>query len=1568
MTVVGTPLSRTLTIINQGNGELTLNSASLILPTGFSVVTPFATTVAPYGGQTTFTIRLDAAVPGSYFGILSFASNDADENPLSIGISGLVNGGGYTGQDITVSGMRLVNDTGYSDADNVTYDPRLTAVVEGDFAAGRVEVQFDHNADGLIDGTLTAAQSGAVITYDPIAMAPELAGYVGFVTFRYRPVPRNAQGAITSIGEWGEFPIELVASPTAGNLRVQHFGLKTDTGLSNTDKLTVDPTVFAIVSGNLDGGSARLEFDHEGDGVTEGSINITNNVDEFYYDPRTVEPDFADEYGTRTLSYRLLKLDAAGAVVATGGWDAFRFTIELTPDSTWSIGELALANDTGETNNDLITSDPTLRGKVTGGPPAGSSALNLPKAIVQFDLNGDQIVDRTTHADADGTFEFRPPFATYGQKSVQARVKQRSPQYQQYLFGAWSSIVFEYVAAAAPIVEQLRLVRDTGSSSTDKITRDARIAGEVSGSDDAFLRIEFDTGNDGLPEGMVLASDTGSFEFLPKGLTPGANTVRIRTGRYDTLTSQTVYSAWTPFSFTYEAMPLPVVSTLQLVADTGASSTDGITTRSTLSASLSGGEGDLGGLEVEFDHNNDGVSDGSTISGGSGKFEYRPLGLPAGAVTIRARAIDWDENLSTNVQGPWKSLSFTLQTPAFQPAVFTSFGLERDTGGSASDRITSDATLRGAISAGGNGNTRAFVTLEFDHNGDGVVDGQTTTDAEGAFRYVPIGLAGGTHTLRARAKEWNYQTRQGQFGVWQPITITLETPANAVPTVSFGLRADTGVSSADGLTANALLVGQVSNDQTGERLLVEMDHNGDGIAEGVTYTNSQGEFTYAPEALGFGQTTISARAIEWNNATGQYQAGPWQPVSFTLEDQPSAPAVITAISLEEPIQTGSQTTYVPALAGRISNAWYLDGIAIEIDLNADGVPDQTTVTDDLGSFHVQLNVAPGAQSAQFRTREIEVGTGQLLYSSWSQFSFTYQAPTNAPAAIASLLLQNDTGSSSTDRQTTDPTLRGSVTNEGPVTGLTIQFDHNGDGIVDGSTTTNDAGGFSYKPAGLAFGIQTIRSRTKEHDADGIAQYGSWQNIQFTLLDPTLTQKRVATLALKSDTGASATDGSTSNAELSGQVANTGGAATTVEIDSNGDGLTDATVTTNSSGAFTFQPAGLSTGLVTMRARVQAPSGQSPSAWTSLSFVYHGQPDGTEAQSLVTAFNNFSSLWRDSRLDYQTAIALADQIFRAQTQAAKEAYDATISTADSQRETLIAAAKAAYNAVVQQADVSRTQALAAAGNQFATDLANFTGDITSFRLKDFVWPDAPPDFAHEIPDDSTQPRPPSEAPNYDGSGYDFPNDDQHQGDLAAADHQYNQAVRAAEQQRQTAVTAAENKYKNALNVAQEDLNQDSAAAQQVYDDHLNASNPIDLEAEIATIRHQQREMADAHARDNDRASRKHSKDQGDLYLAFSQDVAAYQATYDSAMANLVKPADPNDTQGWAAYRAAVATITWNLATAYAAREHQYSYDRATIDRDAALAVIARNHVFQNAWENLEKTLAEKVANDNAWPRQ
>ncbi|MFT3786297.1 MAG: choice-of-anchor D domain-containing protein [Tepidisphaeraceae bacterium] len=103
-TATGVTVSKTFTVRNIGSAALT--TSALTVPTGFTVTEPLSVSI-PAGGQDTFTVRLNAASAGTFAGNISFANNDATENPYNFAIKGVVTPATFS----LVNGVVTVNGT-----------------------------------------------------------------------------------------------------------------------------------------------------------------------------------------------------------------------------------------------------------------------------------------------------------------------------------------------------------------------------------------------------------------------------------------------------------------------------------------------------------------------------------------------------------------------------------------------------------------------------------------------------------------------------------------------------------------------------------------------------------------------------------------------------------------------------------------------------------------------------------------------------------------------------------------------------------------------------------------------------------------------------------------------------------------------------------------------------------------------------------------------------------------------------------------------------------------------------------------------------------------------------------------------------------------------------------------------------------------------------------------------------------------------------------------------------------------------------------------------------------------
>ena len=186
----------------------------------------------------------------------------------------------------------------------------------------------------------------------------------------------------------------------------------------------------------------------------------------------------------------------------------------------------------------------------------------------------------------------------------------------------------------------------------------------------------------------------------------------------------------------------------------------------------------------------------------------------------------------------------------------------------------------------------------------------------------------------------------------------------------------------------------------------------------------------------------------------------------------------------------------------------------------------------------------------------------------------------SPAATITAHLDNDTGSSSTDGITSDPTLTGTG-----AANAVVHFSVDGSAIVP-TATADASGAWNFTPTGLVNGSHTVVA--SETDAAGNTGSAS---LTFTLD----TTAPAITARLANDTGSSSTDKITSNPALTGA-----GAANAV-VHFTVDGSTIAgTATADASGAWNFTPTGLVNGSHTVVASETDAAGNTGSA--SLTFT------------------------------------------------------------------------------------------------------------------------------------------------------------------------------------------------------------------------------------------------------------------------------------------------------------------------------------------------------------------------------
>ena len=256
----------------------------------------------------------------------------------------------------------------------------------------------------------------------------------------------------------------------------------------------------------------------------------------------------------------------------------------------------------------------------------------------------------------------------------------------------------------------------------------------------------------------------------------------------------------------------------------------------------------------------------------------------SGPVTVDLRAWGWDDAAQEVLAGDWMEFTFTYEAPPPATAEVTNLALVNDTG-IAGDGITSDPRIGGKVTHATESVSGASV--QYDLDGDGAYDGETTADGRGRFTIdlTDASLALGTVTLAVRAGVWSSTELANDWGDWTSFTFTLEAAAEpARPEVAQLQLLDD--EDGDGSVSRATISGTVTDADSPVRLLpVEFDVDGDGKAEGRIYTDTTGSGDFlvdlTPFLEGDGAKTVSFRAAESDVDDSTF--GDWTSFSFTFQ-------------------------------------------------------------------------------------------------------------------------------------------------------------------------------------------------------------------------------------------------------------------------------------------------------------------------------------------------------------------------------------------------------------------------------------------------------------------------------------------------------------------------------------------------------------------------------------------------------------------------------------------------------------------------------------------------------------
>ena len=320
-----------------------------------------------------------------------------------------------------------------------------------------------------------------------------------------------------------DYDLDIVPDPTLFPLGVYTLQPQSVNNFTYPPSVC-NPTLTGVVRGNFHGAAMQVQFDLNGDGQPDGSVNVTASGQSFTFDPRTADSSYVNfqAAAAETLRYRVVPLDDQGKPVGSPNWTSYTYVLAKSPDPTLRVG--AFGPQKSIMSGGIVTAtDPTVTGSVVvadgGSPAAGSS--------VQIDGNGDGLPDAALTADGNGQFTWKPDRPQYGTITVAARTVEWNDLQKMQVFGRWDTIQFDFIPPPMPAVTEFKLDGSTGQGGTPT-TSNAELSGRVaSGCDLSNVSMQFDLGGDGKVHGTATLNADGTFQYQPTGV--GSSTVSICT-------------------------------------------------------------------------------------------------------------------------------------------------------------------------------------------------------------------------------------------------------------------------------------------------------------------------------------------------------------------------------------------------------------------------------------------------------------------------------------------------------------------------------------------------------------------------------------------------------------------------------------------------------------------------------------------------------------------------------------------------------------------------------------------------------------------------------------------------------------------------------------------------------------------------------------------------------------------------------------------------------------------------------------------------------------------------------
>ncbi|CAJ7426606.1 cable pili-associated 22 kDa adhesin protein [Burkholderia pseudomallei] len=794
---------------------------------------------------------------------------------------------------------------------------------------------------------------------------------------------------------------------------------------------------------------------------------------------------------------------------------------------------MASASDTGASSSDGITSNtaPVFTGT---GAEAG--------ALVTIYANGTSVGHAT--ADASGNYTIQSnALGADGRYQITAQqvdiAGNTSPS---------SSVTAMTLDTSEPAPVNLHLVDDTfgqgtAGTSSDNLTKDSRVTISGTAAAGSYVQLYDVTGGTTVSMGSAVADSSGGWTTTLtsplSGSASGVSHTLVAVG-VDPAGNTSTVSGPDVVVIDNAAAVLPG-PTMASASDTGASSSDGITSNT---APVFTGTGAEAGALVTIYAN--GTSVGHATADASGNYTIQSNALGAdGRYQITAQQVDIAGNTSPSSSVTAMTLDTSEPAPVNLHLVDDTFG--QGTAGTSSDNLTKDSrvTISGTASAGD------VVTLM-----DGATSvGQVTADASGNWTIQTASLADGTHSLTASAVDLAGNTSPASSTLPVRVDTTTTLPSLTLSSSSDTFGAGTSGTNHDNITS-ATQPTINGTAEAGSYVQLYDVTGGTTVSVGEAVAGSNGTWTtqlvspLSGSASGVSHTLVAVGVDPAGNTSAV--SGPDVLVIDTSTPSPSTPALTPADQFN-----GNPSTTLnarPTLTGTAE-------AGASVSLTDSGVVVGVGVADSTGHWTIQTSALFAGGHTITATAVDIAGNSNVSGSS------TIAVAANVPTPPAPVLITPD-DTSPIDSTNNDDLTRVTMphftgtTNQGYLVTLFVDGVSVGQGVAGGNGSWTIQDGTS-----LADGAHQVTVRVSDPLTGATSAMGPGTTVT---IDTTPPAAPVVQLASYSDSFGGGTTGTNSDhlTNVTQPVLTGTADPNTVELLLEGT-VTLGTATTNASGAWSF---------------------------------------------------------------------------------------------------------------------------------------------------------------------------------------------------------------------------------------------------------------------------------------------------------------------------------------------------------------------------------------------------------------